>query len=88
LPCPLMSKADICRRPHAFRDSPQIGLAVHIGAQLPLLVQGLHYDQWRPSEQNLAASRISSARELQGAAQRADVLYMAQALWVAFKADR
>jgi hypothetical protein len=44
-----MSKADICRRPHAFRDSPQIGLAVHIGAQLPLLVQGLHYDQWRPA---------------------------------------
>ena len=46
---PLSALADICRRPHAFRDSPQIGLAVHIGAQLPLLVQGLHYDQWRPA---------------------------------------
>jgi uncharacterized protein (DUF2267 family) len=38
---------------HALRDRPQIGLAVHLGAQLPLLVRGLYYDQWRPSEQTL-----------------------------------
>jgi uncharacterized protein (DUF2267 family) len=38
---------------HALRDRPQIGLAVHFGAQLPLLVRRLYYDQWRPSEQTL-----------------------------------
>jgi uncharacterized protein (DUF2267 family) len=38
---------------HALRDSPQIGLAVHLGAQLRLLARGLYYDQWRPSEQTL-----------------------------------
>jgi uncharacterized protein (DUF2267 family) len=38
---------------HALRDRLQIGLAVHLGAQLPLLVRGLYYDQWRPTEQVL-----------------------------------
>lgn len=38
---------------HALRDRLQIGLAVHLGAQLPLLVRGLYYDQWRPTEQTL-----------------------------------
>src|SRR6266568_3524840 len=33
---------------HALRDRLQIGLAVHLGAQLPLLVRGLYYDQWHP----------------------------------------
>jgi len=36
---------------HALRDRLQIGLAVHLGAQLPL--RGLYYDQWHPSEQTL-----------------------------------
>ena len=34
---------------HALRDRLQIGLAVHLGAQLPLLVRGLYYDQWHPA---------------------------------------
>jgi len=38
---------------HALRDRLQLGLAVHLGAQLPLLVRGLYYDQWRPTEENL-----------------------------------
>src|SRR5437870_1559350 len=38
---------------HALRDRLQIGLAVHLGAQLPLLVRGLYYDQWRASDQVL-----------------------------------
>jgi uncharacterized protein (DUF2267 family) len=38
---------------HALPDRLQIGLAVHLGAQLPLLVRGLYYDQWHPSEQTL-----------------------------------
>src|SRR5437660_480544 len=37
----------------ALRDRLPIGLAVHLGAQLPLLVRGLYYDQWAPSEQVL-----------------------------------
>ena len=38
---------------HALRDRLQIGLAVHLGAQLPLLVRGLYYDQWHPTDQML-----------------------------------
>jgi len=37
----------------ALRDRLPLGLAVHLGAQLPLLVRGLYYDQWVPSEQVL-----------------------------------
>ena len=36
-----------------LRDCLPLGLAAHFGAQLPLLVRGLYYDQWRPSEQPL-----------------------------------
>jgi uncharacterized protein (DUF2267 family) len=35
------------------RDRLPLGLAAHLGAQLPILVRGLYYDQWRPSEQPL-----------------------------------
>jgi uncharacterized protein (DUF2267 family) len=35
----------------ALRDRIPLGLAAHLGAQLPLLVRGTYYDQWRPSEQ-------------------------------------
>jgi uncharacterized protein (DUF2267 family) len=34
------------------RDRLQIGLAAHLGVQLPLLVR-VYYDQWRSSEQTL-----------------------------------
>ena len=37
----------------ALRDRLPVGLAVHLGAQLPLLVRGLYYDQPAPSEQAL-----------------------------------
>ena len=33
---------------HTLRDRLPIGLAAHLGAQLPLLVRGLYYDQWHP----------------------------------------
>lgn len=33
------------------RDRLPLGLAAHLGAELPLLVRGTYYDQWRPSEQ-------------------------------------
>jgi len=30
----------------AIRDRVPLGLAVHLGSQLPLLVRGVYYDQW------------------------------------------
>jgi uncharacterized protein (DUF2267 family) len=35
----------------ALRDRMPLGLAAHLGAQLPLLVRGAYYDRWRPSEE-------------------------------------
>jgi uncharacterized protein (DUF2267 family) len=32
-----------------LRDRMTVELAAHMGAQLPLLVRGLYYDQWKPS---------------------------------------
>ena len=34
-----------------IRDPIPLGLSAHLSAQLPLLVRGTYYDQWRPSEQ-------------------------------------
>lgn len=34
---------------HALRDRLPINDAAHLGAQLPLLVRGLYYDQWHPA---------------------------------------
>jgi uncharacterized protein (DUF2267 family) len=31
------------------RDRVPLGLAAHLGAQLPLIVRGAYYDQWSPS---------------------------------------
>jgi uncharacterized protein (DUF2267 family) len=45
---------------HAVRDRLPLELAAHLGAQLPLLVRGLYYDQWQPAE---AAPRTNPARE-------------------------
>lgn len=35
---------------HAVRDRLPVGLAAHLGSQLPLMVRGSYYDQFRPSE--------------------------------------
>jgi uncharacterized protein (DUF2267 family) len=35
---------------HSLRDRMPVHLAVNLGAQLPLLVRGLYYDQWRATE--------------------------------------
>jgi uncharacterized protein (DUF2267 family) len=34
---------------HALRDSLQVNEAVDLGAQLPGLLRGAYYEQWRPS---------------------------------------
>ncbi len=36
---------------HPLRDRMPLDLAAHFGAQLPLLVRGLYYDQWHPAAQ-------------------------------------
>ena len=36
---------------HALRDRVPLDLAAHVGAQLPLLVRGLYYDQFDPTRQ-------------------------------------
>jgi uncharacterized protein (DUF2267 family) len=36
---------------HKLRDRLPVPLAVHLGAQLPLLVRGVYYDQFQPSKQ-------------------------------------
>jgi uncharacterized protein (DUF2267 family) len=33
-----------------IRDRVPLNLAAHLGAQLPLLVRGAYYDQWRPGD--------------------------------------
>jgi uncharacterized protein (DUF2267 family) len=36
---------------HKLRDRLPAEASAHLGAQLPLLVRGVYYDQYRPSEQ-------------------------------------
>jgi uncharacterized protein (DUF2267 family) len=35
---------------HKLRDRLPIGLAAHLGAQLPILVRGVYYDQFEPGK--------------------------------------
>jgi uncharacterized protein (DUF2267 family) len=37
---------------HRLRDLLPVEAAAHLGAQLPLLVRGLYYDQFEPSKQS------------------------------------
>lgn len=34
---------------HALRDHLQVNEAADLGAQLPILIRGLYYEQWRPA---------------------------------------
>ena len=36
---------------HAVRDRVPFELAIHLGAQLPLLVRGAYYDRWKPARE-------------------------------------
>ncbi|WP_274423346.1 DUF2267 domain-containing protein [Chelativorans sp. YIM 93263] len=36
---------------HALRDRLPADLSAHLGAELPLLIRGLYYDQYEPSKQ-------------------------------------
>ena len=41
---------------HALRDRLPVELVAHLGAEMPMLVRGLYYDGWHPSETRLKAS--------------------------------
>ena len=42
---------------HALRDRLPVELVAHFGAEMPMLVRGLYYDGWHPSDARLRASR-------------------------------
>lgn len=54
----------------ALRDRLPIGLAAHLGSQLPILVRGAYYDQWTPREKPL---ELRSREEF--------LEHVSQALW-------
>lgn len=41
---------------HAVRDRLPAELVAHLGAELPLLVRGIYYDGWHPSDARLKAA--------------------------------
>ena len=47
----------------ALRDRLQVGLSAHLSAELPLLVRGLYYDRWRPSEEKLKQRSLAEFLE-------------------------
>jgi uncharacterized protein (DUF2267 family) len=40
-----------------LRDRSPVDLAVHFGAQLPILIRGLYYEGWEPSKAPIKMSR-------------------------------
>jgi uncharacterized protein (DUF2267 family) len=70
----------------AVRDRVPIELAAHLGAQLPLIVRGTFYDQWRPGETPqkwrtaeeflaVVAAQLNSLGPVVGASDAADAVF-------------
>jgi uncharacterized protein (DUF2267 family) len=51
---------------HKLRDRLSINLAAHLGAQLPLLVRGVYYDQFEPAKM----PRVPQPRGVRGGGRR------------------
>ncbi|GIW86474.1 MAG: hypothetical protein KatS3mg108_0798 [Isosphaeraceae bacterium] len=43
---------------HAARDRLTVSEAAHLGAQLPLLVRGLYYEGWQPTDRPIRGRRL------------------------------
>ena len=48
-----------------LRDRLPVDVAVHLGAQLPMLVRGLYYEGWEPSKVPVKMSREEFLAEVQ-----------------------
>jgi uncharacterized protein (DUF2267 family) len=47
----------------ALRDRLPAGLAAHLAAELPLLVRGAYFEQWRPGEETLKLRTLAEFLE-------------------------
>ncbi len=47
----------------ALRDRLPLGLSVHLSAELPLLVRGSYFEQWRPSQEALKQRSLAEFLE-------------------------
>lgn len=60
-----------------LRDRLPLGLAAHLGAQLPLLVRGAYYDQFQPAREPLLLHTedefLSAVQEALGQARPVDI---------------
>ena len=52
---------------HVLRDRLPVPEAAHLGAQLPMLVRGFYYDNWKPS---VTPVKIKTAQEFYDAVRR------------------
>ncbi|ALA18683.1 DUF2267 domain-containing protein [Chelatococcus daeguensis] len=50
---------------HKLRDRLPVELAAHLGAELPLLVRGVYYDQYQPEKQPTNLDRDAFIAEVQ-----------------------
>jgi uncharacterized protein (DUF2267 family) len=48
---------------HALRDRLPMALSAHLSAELPLLVRGLYFDQWRPANDALKQRALAEFLE-------------------------
>lgn len=51
---------------HALRDRIGPENAVHLGAQLPILLRGVYYEGWRPTTTRRANDRCRSSSTMSG----------------------
>jgi uncharacterized protein (DUF2267 family) len=48
---------------HKLRDRLPVDLSAHLGAQLPLLVRGVYYDQYQPARQPVECETFEALQE-------------------------